>query len=218
MPIREELAHALFDIGAIKFGAFRLKLHETQPDAPLSPIYLNLRTPDNKGGPLTPRILELIGTVLANLIGSLGIDFNLIVGLPRAGDPIADAVHAALGRPDVRILRLVKSEGDGKRQITEIESGSFTPGDRAIVIDDLVTKAGTKREGISVLENPGIQIAAVIVLVDREQGGREELEKAGYAVHAAFMLTELLDMYVASLDITHSKRDEVLAYIAANRS
>ena len=218
MPIREELAHALNGIGSVKIGAFRLKLHDTQPDAPLSPIYLNLRTPDNKGGPLTPGVLELIGLVLANMIETEGIRFSLIAGLPRAGDPIADAVQAALGLSASRVLRLVKVEGDGKRQITKIESGLFTPGESVLIIDDLVTKADTKLEGIRVLEDAGLKIAGVVVLVDREQGGREELEKAGYAVHAAYTLTELLDMYVASLDITPSKRDEVLAYIAANRS
>ena len=38
--LRAQVARALFDEGAVKFGAFRLKLHDEHPDAPLSPIYL----------------------------------------------------------------------------------------------------------------------------------------------------------------------------------
>jgi hypothetical protein len=49
---QERLALALFDVGAIKFGDFRLRLHEENPDAPLSPVYLDLkvlrRFPDAK--------------------------------------------------------------------------------------------------------------------------------------------------------------------------
>ena len=41
--ILQQVADTLFDLGVIKFGAFRLKLHEKNPDAPLSPIYVNLR-------------------------------------------------------------------------------------------------------------------------------------------------------------------------------
>ena len=60
-----KLAQLLFKVGAIKFGAFKLKLHEKDPDAPLSPIYLNLRTdrhPENPG-PLTDEMMNLIGSL-----------------------------------------------------------------------------------------------------------------------------------------------------------
>ena len=59
------LADELFDLGAIQFGNFKLKLHEKNPNAPLSPIYLNLRTPDNpKPGNLTLKIVAQIGRLM----------------------------------------------------------------------------------------------------------------------------------------------------------
>lgn len=61
----EDLALKLFDIGAVQFGEFKLKLHEKNPDAPLSPIFFNFRTPDNpKPGPLTDEVLDLVGKVV----------------------------------------------------------------------------------------------------------------------------------------------------------
>ena len=42
-PKQRAFADGLLASGAVKFGAFRLKLHETQPDAPLSPMYVDLR-------------------------------------------------------------------------------------------------------------------------------------------------------------------------------
>ncbi len=47
---QERLAERLFNEDVIKFGGFKLKLHEKNPEAPLSPIFFNLRTEDNPGG------------------------------------------------------------------------------------------------------------------------------------------------------------------------
>jgi uridine monophosphate synthetase len=73
--------------------------------------------------------------------------------------------------------------------------GVFTPGQKVLLVDDLITNAGSKLETISVLEDNQLIVSGVVVLVDREQGGRAELEKNGYACRAAFRLTELLEFY-----------------------
>jgi len=216
VPIREDLAKALHRCGAVKFGAFKLKLHEKQPDAPLSPIYLNLRTPENKGGPLTPKLVDQIGEVLYSTSCRDSLRYHHIAGLPVAGDPFASALHCIVARRDVGLLKLIKTEADGARSITGIREGGFAKGEHVLIVDDLVTKAETKLEGIRVLESNGLVVKDILVLVDREQGGSEELAKAGYTVHCAYTLSDLLEIYVSSLDLAPSKRDEVLEYIVAN--
>jgi hypothetical protein len=50
----QRLAKAIFDLGAVQFGKFHLKLHETHPKTPLPPIYFNLRISDNPKTGLLP--------------------------------------------------------------------------------------------------------------------------------------------------------------------
>ena len=65
---REGLARALFACGAVKFGAFKLKLHQTNPDAPLSPIYFNMRVVRS-----FPKVLGLVAEMLARYISTEGL-------------------------------------------------------------------------------------------------------------------------------------------------
>ncbi len=221
MPLtkKQTLALALFDIGAIKFGAFKLKLHEKNPDAPLSPIYLNLRTPDNpKPGTLDEDAVTLIAGELYTLASLHDLAYTLVAGVPNAGDPLALAFcrkAASRGR-SVEYIALHKHEGPEGRLITGMKQGRFAAGETVLLIDDLITKADSKLEAIKALESVGLGVKNVVVLVDREQGGEKQLRDAGYALHSVFGLKQLLNFYVLDEKITADKRDEVLAYLRDN--
>lgn len=212
-----ELAMRLFDLGAIKFGEFRLKLHETQPDAPLSPIYANLRTADHpkNPGPLDTRAMELIGKLYQERL--VPAEFDCFADIPDAGAPFGDQVEQLLIRlgETKQRLRLTKAfREDGSRYITDEVQGDFKPGDRCILFDDLITGADTKLEAIKALEAQGLIVVAVVVVLDREQGGSTQLEQAGYPVYALLGLDDLLDMF---LEWAELKVRQVRAYIAANQ-
>jgi uridine monophosphate synthetase len=209
---QKELADRIFDLGAIKFGAFKLKLHERYPDAPLSPIYITLRKPPD--GPLTDEAIEAIGQELFAVTKQAVVEFDLVAGIPRAGEPIAEVVSRFSGRPLIKLGKKIKG---GTRKIESVVGGEYRPGQLVLLVDDLITQADTKKEAIGVCEDAQLVVAVVVVLLDREQGGTEELEKAGYVLQAAFPLSVLLDYYVRVGKIDQSKRDEVMAYIAANR-
>jgi orotidine 5'-phosphate decarboxylase subfamily 2 len=215
----EEVADQLFEV-AVKFGAFRLKLHDTQPDAPLSPIYLNLRTPDNpKPGPLKPELVEMITRLLYEiLVQTMDLDFRYISGLPRAGDPLAAGLmENADYWGTVTLLHLEKEEGTGGRRIARLLEEPKVLG-KVLLVDDLITQADSKIEAIDVLEGSSLQVTDLVVLVDREQGGTEWLAREkGARVIAAFTLSQLLDYYVDSGKIDQAMADEVKEYAAASR-
>ncbi len=226
MPLTElhgHLAKRLYDLGAVKFGNFRLKLHEKDPDAPLSPVYLDLRTHHNpKPGPLGEAEIMEVAKEMYALARSQGLEFDLVSGVPNAGDPFAEAFSRVAAadrgrRRSVGFLMLRKEEdADGQRKVTSVQMGSWSKKDRVLLIDDLITRAESKLEAIQVLEQADLKVSDILVLVDREQGGREELAKHGYNLHAVFTLGELLDFYVAACLMTHRKRDEVKEYLKAN--
>jgi orotate phosphoribosyltransferase len=87
-----------------------------------------------------------------------------------------------------------------------------------LLFDDLITQADSKIEAIDVLEAWQIVISGIVVLVDRMQGGREQLEAAGYRLYSVFTLSQLLEHYVSRGFLAQAKADEVLAYVTSNRA
>ncbi len=211
-PAKGQLARILFDVGAVQFGEFKLKMHEEHPNAPLSPIFLNLRTADNpKKGPLTPAILDLIGQQLCNACSEAQLSFDHIAPVPNAGDPLARALDSHT--EPLSIIWLDKTETEGKRKISGVKKDStYKSRDKVLVVDDLITKADTKLEAIHSLEDEGLIVNDVLVLVDREQGGADELKSAGYKLISVFSLSDMLAFYVDDDKIFSREKQAVLTY------
>jgi orotate phosphoribosyltransferase len=196
------LADALLACGAVRFGAFRLKLHETRPDAPLSPIYVNLRVLRS-----FPDALDAAVAVLAELVVSRKLAFARYADVPMAATPLV-AVLSHRTRVPMITPRAPKSHG-----LSSTIDGAFSPGEAVLVIDDLVTHADSKLEAIRVLEANGLVVRDVAVLVDREQGGPAQLAAAGYTLQAALRLGQLLDYWRASGGIDEATYTRVRAYL-----
>jgi uridine monophosphate synthetase len=194
-------ADALLTTGAVKFGAFRLKLHEKQPDAPLSPIYVDLRTLRS-----FPDALDDAVVTLVEMIAARALSFDLYADVPQAATPLV-AVLTHVTRIGMITPREAKTHGAG-----DAINGAFTPGQMVLVIDDLVTHAESKLEAIHVLEANGLLVRDVAVLVDREQGGAQQLAAAGYQLHAAVTLSQLLDHWRATGGIDEATYERVHAY------
>lgn len=225
----EQLALRLYDVGAfldrtairpnnLKSEGFILKLHETKPDAPLSPFYMNLRTPENKGGPLTPEVVLEIGQVFYGIACRDQLRYERVVGIPRAGEPFAEAfsLSPSSGVP-VPLIYLGKVEEALHREVQGV-SGECNVGDTVLVLDDLITRAHTKIEAIHALQSAGLIVDNLIVLVDREQGGVAELQSEfpHLRVHVVFRMTDLLTLYLSHGRMNQSLHDEIMEYLAAN--
>jgi orotate phosphoribosyltransferase len=86
-------------------------------------------------------------------------------------------------------------------------------GESLLFFDDVVTEGLSKLEGIKALEIHGAHVKNVMVVVDREEGGKENLEKLGYKVHALVKVSELVEILFKSEHIPKEQRDAVLNYI-----
>ena len=205
----EQLALELFEAGAIEFKPSKFKIHEQYPDFPLSPNKINLRMPDN-GGKLTPALVEKIFPLMQRKAVLASLRFNLIVGLPRAGEPFAEALSYNMSKA---LLRMSKKDGvDGQRRVGGIISGNFKAEQRVLAVDDVVSQATTKLEAIRELEKVNLIIAALLVAVDREEGGSECLQSLGYKVFSLYNLSELLIFLFEAGKITLGQLEDSLAY------
>ena len=198
---REKLAKQLFDVGAIKFGAFRLKLHEKEPDAPLSPIYIDLRVLRS-----FPPVMDSAVEVYMELIS--GLKFDLLADVPTAATPVVAILSHLMKVPMVSPRKDDKGHG-----ISRKIDGAFETRQTALLIDDLITRAESKLEAISALEANGLTVKDVVVLVDREQGGAKQLETAGYKLHCAFKLSEILQFYRQAGQIDQSQYERTMNYV-----
>jgi uridine monophosphate synthetase len=201
LPDIDPCALALFRAGAVKFGAFRLKLHETNPDAPLSPFYLDMRVIRSH-----PEERRIVVDEYEKLIQ--GIPFDVLADVPTAATPLvailADRLDASMVTPRTD----TKTHGSGAAI-----DGAFEPGQRALVIDHLITGADSKLEAIRCLEAGGLVVTDVVVLVDRQQGGVKRLQEAGYKVHVKYPISELLRYYMEAELLEKTKGEEVFQYL-----
>jgi uridine monophosphate synthetase len=193
---RAQLILALADIGCVRFGDFTLRSGQR------SPIYIDLRLLVSH-----PDVLRDVTWTYTQVLRPL--TFDRLVAIPYAALPIGTAVSLELGCPLIYPRKEVK--GYGTRRAVE---GEFQKGERVVVLDDLITTGASKLEAIVPLEELGLQVKDVVVLIDREQGGREHLEKRGYRLHAVFGLGEMLGVLAQHGRISTSQRDEVKAFLA----
>jgi len=136
--------------------------------------------------------LALIGELGLAAIAAAGWDAAAVGGLTLGADPVAYAIaraSAGTSRPmnAFTVRKAAKTHGVGRR----IE-GCFESGLRVVVVEDVVTTGGSALEAVQAVREAGGTVSGVLAVVDREEGGREAIERAGYAVRALVTLGELL--------------------------
>ncbi len=118
---------------------------------------------------------HIIGSLILDLIADT--DVQAVGGLTMGADPIACAVsHAAYGRGlDIASFSIRKEpKGHGLQQQVE---GDVKAGDRVYILEDVVTTGGSTIKAIEAARREGLEVLGVVALVDREEGGREEILK-----------------------------------------
>lgn len=191
----EELIAELHAIGVIRTGDFVLK------DGRHSPIYIDLRVLAGH-----PRVLGLVGRALVQR--SRGLSFTCVAGIPYAGLPLAVAMSLAGDIPLVYPRKEAKTYGTKQRV-----EGVFQPGDRALVVDDVITTGGAKIEAVAPLREAGLEVTDILVVVDREEAGREVLADAGLALHSVLRLTEILDRLEAQGSLSAEDASRARAFV-----
>lgn len=199
MTKRESLMINMFKINAIKFGNFKMK------SGLMTPVYVDLRVLVS-----APKVLKEIANEYVAILNKLS--FKRMVGLPYTALPIVANIAAINNKPWIYMRKEVKEYGTKKA----IE-GAYNAGEKVVMIDDMITNGLSKVESLKPLEENGLKIKDIVVLVDREQGGRDNIEKKGYAFHCVFTLTQWLKVLLNHKKISNKKYDEVIAYLDANK-
>jgi orotate phosphoribosyltransferase len=133
----------------------------------------------------------LVGRLGLETLRAAGLRPDAVGGLTMGADPVAYAIaHASWLQGDpvnaFTVRKEPKAHGAGKRV-----EGCFAAGDRVVVVEDVITTGGSALRAVEAVKAEGGEVLAVLALVDREEGGRQNLEQAGYPVYSVFRVGTL---------------------------
>ena len=190
------LADGLLEAGCVKFGDFTLK------SGAKSPIYIDLRRLV-----AFPELLKEVATAYASILENL--DFDQLAALPYAAMPIGTAISLYGGWGMIYPRKEVKGYG------TKVEvEGVYVAGQRAVVIDDLISSGGSKLEGIQKLKAVGLKVEDIVVLIDRQSAGVDFMGEHSYKLHSVFTLPQLLDHWTQNGAVDVEMIVKVRAFLA----
>jgi len=223
----EIIAVGLFQRGEVLFGDYTLR------SGAWSPFYTDLRptasaVENNPSAPgMTKRDqLKFRNTVVAAYAGMLGVmegEFEHISGIPEAVSGIAPMV--ALMTNESYLHRRIKQKDYGAPSDGIL--GDFNPGDRLVLLDDLISSSGAKVDEKNLIEDisrsgsgedeergPGLIVRHALILLDRETGGIQKAAEAGLAVHAGMDFSTVLDIGYGSGVVSNRNYKIAKAYMA----
>ena len=171
-----ELSEALKECGALQFGEFTLA------SGAKSDYYIDI-----KKASTNPKVLRLIARLMAQKMRDEGIEADRIAGVVLGSVPLATALSLETGIPYVMIRKEKKDHGTGK-----LIEGVLGSGDRVLVVEDVITTAGSSIKAIGTLREAGAVVEHVISVIDREGGGAENLAEAGVDFRPLVKASELV--------------------------
>jgi orotate phosphoribosyltransferase len=154
----------------------------------MSNYYFNCKTVT-----LHPEGMYLIGNLIFDLIENM--DVKGVGGLTLGADPIAYAVaYTSFLKKKPMEAFVVRKTAKSHGTMQWIE-GNVNKGDRVVIVDDVITTGKSTIEAINRAKEEGLNIAKVIALIDRQEGGREAVEASGYKLDSIITREEVMKRY-----------------------
>jgi orotate phosphoribosyltransferase len=196
----ERVADALYRSGCIKFGTFKLKSGAS------SPYYIDMVRLFSMPSELD-QICEIVAEHIRQIMLSERIDKLASIELKGVLilASIACRVHL--------LCIIVRKEKKTYGVMDRVAGADVAKGDNILFFDDVVSEGLSKLEGIKPLEELGANVKHIMVVVDREQGGRENLKELGYQLHALARVSELVSALKKSEKISEQQAEGVFNYI-----
>jgi orotate phosphoribosyltransferase len=161
--------------------------HFTLASGRQSTLYIDARLTT-----MSPEGLALIGPLALTTLRAAEWRIDAVGGLTLGADPVSYAIAyaSASTRPPLRaftVRKEAKAHGTGR-----LIEGPFREGDRVAVIEDVITTGGSALRAAAAIRAGGGIVVGVLALVDREEGGRDALERAGLPVLALTRASEIV--------------------------
>jgi orotate phosphoribosyltransferase len=203
------LARALWDLGAVTFGTFRLGTSTIE-----SPVFVNPKL--LIGNPTALRVAAKLMYQEVSLAQSLrhpkAQPYDIVAGVPVGGLLLATAYSLETNTP--MVYSRPKPEGTGPRGV----EGRYTPGSRALLVDDLVAGGSGIAQTARFLAEHDIVVRDAVVLVDRGLTGAEALKQQGITLHSILKLDVMITYFAGNDLITDVQLSRYHEYAKAVRA
>jgi uridine monophosphate synthetase len=198
--VTDRVADALYLSGCLKFGNFKIKSGAT------SPYYIDLARVLS-----APQQLCIIAKAASEKINQIMAtdQINKLASIELKGALIVPSIACHLNLPCMIVRKEEKAYGVTGR----IAGADVNKGDNILFFDDVISEGISKVEGIKPLEELGATVKHLLVVVNREHGGKEKLEKLGYQVHALAKITDIVDSLYLGNHISKTQAEKVLEYV-----
>ena len=170
----DELKKALVGCGAILYGDFTLASGKK------SRYYIDI-----KKATTDPKVLGLVADLMAAEMGGEGV--QRIAGVALGSVPLAVALSLRTGIPFVMVRKEKKDHGTSK-----LIEGELRPGENVLVVEDVITSAGSALYAVETLRQAGAVVSTVMSVVDREEGGKEVLKSVDIQLKALITAGNIL--------------------------
>src|SRR5208283_3050367 len=152
-------------------------------------------------------IADLAAEQVKQIMVSVRID--KLASIELKGALIVPSIACKVNVPCIVVRKEAKVYGVTGR----IVGADVAKGDNILFFDDVISEGLSKIEGIKPLQELGGNVKHLLVVVNREQGGKENLEKLGYRVHALAKVSELVNSLYQNKHISKAQSDEVLDFL-----
>lgn len=197
-----KIALALAKHNCVLVGKFKLSSGLT------SPYYVDLRTV-----PSYPELFDLVTDAYVAELKELKPAFDRIAGIATAGVPIASLVAHKMKKPFLYARKEEKAHGT-----KSLIEGAVNAGDSVLVVDDVVTTGGSLQRTVEALRERGAKVDHVVVLVDREQGGKENMAAMGVKLIALMTASKLIEELHLKGIVEKGDYERVLEYIRRSKN
>ncbi|AEC52695.1 orotate phosphoribosyltransferase [Pyrococcus sp. NA2] len=175
--MKDKLIELIIKEGCIKFGHFILTSGKE------SNYYIDIKKLITN-----PEALKIIARLIKEKAEELGLEYDKVAGPELGAVPIATALSLETNKPLLIIRKKKKEHGTGK-----IIEGEVREGDRVLLVEDVTTTGGSVIRAAKILREHGANVVGIFVVVDREEGARENIEKEGFSLHPLVLVSELFE-------------------------
>jgi len=202
------LARALWDLGAVSFGDYTLGGSTVN-----SPVFVNpkLLISNPTALRVAAKLMYQEVTLAQSLRRTKMLSYDIVAGVPVGGLLLAEAYSLESGIP--LIYSRPKPEGTGPRGI----EGRYTPGSRALLIDDLIAGGSSILDAAHFLSEHDLMVHDAVVLVDRGPDTRMRLKHVGINLISILKLDVMMNLYHSNGLIDDEQYQSYLDYVKASQ-